>query len=134
MFAVSAGAPGGGAGAAAGTTDEAWRWEGLSTALALFVGVSWPAVQVAAAFGAADPSSLSNGGWAAFTSGWVLTLVYAFGADTYAALREARGRGRAAPASPEELRRAFANERGETAEAVEAARDAGDEPFGGDRL
>lgn len=120
-------------GATGGTTTAQYRWKGLSSVVAGGIALGWPAAVV---FGAVDPASLDGGTWSAFTGGWVLSVVYAIGTDTYRAIKQvgsdgAPGDGAGSDAGagvdPVRLREAFEQERDEMARRLEHASSDGEE-------
>lgn len=116
-------------GASGGTTDAQYRWKYLSSVVAGGLALGWPA---AIAFGGVDPSALDGGTWSALTGGWVLSVVYTIGTDTYRAIKQVGSSDRGAPSDgagsdagagvdPVRLREALQEERDEVAQRYEHA-------------
>jgi len=70
-----------------GTTNEDYRWRGLSTALALFVGVGFPLTVALHAGGVVDITSVPQWAWLPVTGGWSAVLLYTFRRDVRRALK-----------------------------------------------
>lgn len=62
-----------------GTTHEDYRWKGLSTTLALFLGLGFPIAVGLHAGGLLDITTVPQWAWLPITSGWLGILVYSFG-------------------------------------------------------
>lgn len=75
-----------------GTITKGYRWEWLSTVLAVPIGLSFPALVVAGATtDAVNLGTVPQAWWLPYTTGWLTVLTYSFGGDTLAAVRDARG-------------------------------------------
>lgn len=64
-----------------GTTHTDYRWKGLSTVLALFIGLGFPSFAALHSVGVVNISTIPQWAWLPITSGWGGVLVYVFGED-----------------------------------------------------
>jgi len=64
-----------------GTTNSQYRWKGLATVLALFIGVGFPMVVGFHAGGYVDITVVPQWAWLPIVSGWAAVLTYALGED-----------------------------------------------------
>lgn len=71
-----------------GTTHTNYRWKGLSTILALFLGLGFPTVAGLHAVGMVNMATIPQWAWLPITTGWVGVLIYTFGEDIRKAWEE----------------------------------------------